>query len=508
MAGRFARNSVFGTLAGLATALGSFLGMVVVARLLGPDGTGTVAYALWILTLAVTFWDLGIHQSLCRFLPDLTARGEGTEADALAAWLLRPTLGLAAAGTGLFVLLGSGDPSGAPAGGTASAGWGGTWSAIAAVFLLQFLASFGIGRLKGLQRFDWAAACTAAGLPLQLAAVALGAWFAGADGAIAGYGAASLLPLAACAGALRPGAARLDRVLRTRVIRYALYSWGAALTAAIVWSRLEIFFLQRYCGSEAVALFTIGFTFSNLAAQGPVLLTGGLLPYFAENYGQQRRDRIASAYATATRLLAFLLFPACLGLAAILPVLLPLVYGAAYAAAVPVAAILVVGAVAGATGAVGSQMIYAHERSDFIFASGLVGAALTVAAGFLIVPRFGMMGAALARMAIHGVMVGIGAWFITRRFGYPLPLRALGRLLLAALLSAAAAGAVIRAAPVPAALPAAIAAGILAYALAVRLLHALPPDDTARLSALASRLPGRARGPLCNLIGLLSPRRA
>lgn len=499
---RFARNSLFSTLAGLATALGSFLSMVIVARLLGPAGTGTIAYALWLAILAVTFADFGIFQTLTRYLPELTAEGDDRTARDLAAWLLRPFLAFAVLGAALFAWLGT------TAAGPVPDSPARIWWLIGLLFTLQLLASFGIGLLRGMQRFDAAARLTLASLAMQLAAVAVGAALDGVEGALFGYCAGSLLPLGALLGAL-PRRAAVDPALRRRVLRFALFSWAGALTLAMVWSRLEIFFLQRYFGAETVALFTVGFTFANLASQGPLLLTGGLLAFFSEAYGQRRTDRIHSAYATATRLMAFLLLPACLGLAAILPALLPLVYGPAYAAAVPAASVLVAGAAIGATGSVGSQMIYAHDRSDFIFASGLVGAALTVLAGFLVVPHFGLMGAALARTAIHAVMLGLGAWFITRRFGCPMPLRALGKLLLAALLCAGAASLCIHLVRDPvAALVLAVGSGAAVYLAAVRALGALPESDIDRLRSLASRIPGLARGPMAGLLTLIAPRKA
>lgn len=502
MSSRFARNSLFSTLGGLATALGSFLSMVIVARLLGPSGTGTIAYALWLATLAVTIADFGIVQTLTRYLPELTAEGDDRTARDLAAALLRPCLALAILGAVLFGWLGTGAAGPTPDSPTH------IWWLIGLLFTLQFVASFGLGLLRGLQRFDTAAKLTVLSFLLQLAAVAAGALADGVEGALFGYCAGSLLPIGAIVAAL-PRRHAVDPGLRRRVLRFALFSWAGALTVAFVWSRLEVFFLQRSFGAEAVALYTIGFTFSNLASQGPLLLTGGLLAYFSENFGQRRTDRIGIAYTTATRLMAFLLLPACFGLAAILPALLPLVYGQAYAPAVPAACVLVAGAAIGATGSVGSQMIYAHDRSDFIFASGLVGAVLTILSGFLVIPQFGLMGAAVARTAIHAVMLGLGAWFITRRFGYPMPMRELCRLLVAALLCAGAASLCIHLVRDPrSALVLAVASGAVVYIAAVRALGALPQSDIERLRRLLGRIPVLVRGPMSGLLTLLAPRRA
>lgn len=501
MSERFARNSLFSTLAGLGTALGSLLSMVLVARLLGPAGTGQIAYGLWIAVLAVTFADFGIYQSLTRYLPALTAEQGEEAARALGAYLLRPALAFAvlgALGFAYWALT-------APAGGAVPPT---TWGLIGLLFLLQLVASFGLGALRGMQRFDLAAKLTLASLALQLLAVAAGALLAGVNGALLGYCAGQILPIAALGRVLRHPAVA-DKALRRRVMRFALFAWAGALTNILIWSRLEIPFLQHYHDVETVALFTASLTFANLASQGPLLLTGALLPHFAESHARQSLDQLRSTYATATRVMALLLFPTCFGLAAILPALLPLVYGPAFVGALPAGEILVAGAAVGASGAVGSQMIYARERSDFIFLSGLAGAALSVAACFAVIPQFGLVGAAWARLAVHSFMVAFGSWFVWRRLDCPIPLVALAKMSGAALLCAAAARLciVVIANPVLA-IAVAIPSSAVVYAFAIRLFAALPPQDIARLTAFAARLPTGMRPPVTGVLTLLAPSRA
>lgn len=500
MSERFARNSLFSTLAGLATALSSLLSMLIVARLLGTTGTGQVAYVLWIVTLAVTFADLGIYQSLLRYLPAVSAERDADAAVALGSWLLRPGLVIVLLGLIGFAVWAVEAPQGTLL--TPQSRW-----LIGLLFALQLLASFGLGMLRGMQRFDIAARLVIASLGLQLLGVAVGAMSAGVNGALLGYAAGQILPLAVAAQALRRPAA-VDRALRARVVRFALFSWVGSLMMLLIWSRLEIMFLQHYQGVEAVALYTAGLTFSNLASQGPLLLTGALLPHFAESHARQAADQLRDNYATATRIMALLLLPTCFGLAAILPVVLPLAYGPAFGGAVQAGEILVAGAAIGASGAVGSQMIYARERSDFIFVSSLIGACLSVAACCLVIPRFGLVGAAWVRLMVHGFMVACGSWFIWKRLGCPIPLGALAKMAVSALLSAMVARLCVLLIQRPdLAIVAAVAAGGLVYVAAIRASRAVPQQDVGRLVGFASRLPPRLRLPVTGALSLLAPTR-
>ena len=61
-----------------------------------------------------------------------------------------------------------------------------------------------------------------------------------------------------------------------RTIRYARFAGAAAVANSFVWSRIEIFFLDRYWGREEIAFFSIALMLSSMASQGPALLTGAL----------------------------------------------------------------------------------------------------------------------------------------------------------------------------------------------------------------------------------------
>lgn len=483
--GGFARNSVFGAVAGFAAALSSVLGTVIVAHSLGVENTGIIAFALWVVIVAAAIADLGVQQSLARYIPELIAAGKTGQADRLATVLRWPVLAtacIALAGFGIYALW-QARPSEEAA----------LWLLVGLACALQTIAGFTYGKLRGEQRFDRVAVVTGASVACQLGGIAIGSLTFGVPGAIAGYCAGSALPAALVLRGKRSDVA-LGPELRARLTRYSLYAWAAALASTVVWSRAEVFFLQQSAGSVAVGLFSVGVTLANIAAQGPMLLTAALLPRFSESFGKGAIAEMQVAYATATRVLALLVLPACFGLAAVMPVVLPMMYGQAFADAVPAATVLVLAAGIGAISSVGTSVVLAMDRSDFIFISGLLAAALTVFAGVTVIPMFGLMGAAWARAAVQAAAVMLGCWFVLRRLRFPLPLADLGKLLLAASLCAVAARFCLDLVPGAFSLPVAIVAGAAAYVTAVRMLRALPPGDIERLWAMNGPLPTGLRG--------------
>jgi O-antigen/teichoic acid export membrane protein len=89
MSARLLRNSILGSLSGLCPLIASFVSGVIVARTLGVDAVGTIAFSIWMVLTAVTIADLGIPISLARFLPELLVKHQQSEAAALVAGLFR-----------------------------------------------------------------------------------------------------------------------------------------------------------------------------------------------------------------------------------------------------------------------------------------------------------------------------------------------------------------------------------------------------------------------------------
>jgi len=135
----------------------------------------------------------------------------------------------------------------------------------------------------------------------------------------------------------------------------------------------------------------------------------------------------------------------------------------------------------------------AMDRSDVIFATGLVLAIFSIIAGFTVIPTYGLIGAAWARAAIQICGVAFGSWFLFRRLHFPLPFAGLLRLLLAAALCGIAARACMWLTTGVTSLVLAVIGGVVAYAIAVRVLHGLHPPDADRLRLLCRGFPAVLR---------------
>jgi O-antigen/teichoic acid export membrane protein len=492
MSGRFLKNTLYGSLTALSTTLGGFVVNVIVARLLGVSETGSYTFAIWIVAISSTLTGAGLPFTLTRYLPEIADRLGATSPLELARFLLTPSLMLNAVPTllaGSYAIWLALNPI-SDAATVKSAGIEDPvcWMLIGLCCSTQAIADYAKGYLRGVHHLDRVARLSTGGICIQLVFMAIGTAMFGLRGSLAGYFLGGVLPIIALRD-LRGIEGHASVELRRRISIYARYRWASEIASAFVFSRVEVFFLQLTATSPSVGLFAAALTISNLAAQGPLMLTWGLLPHFTEQFSRNDLDSLKATYATATRLLAFLVFPCCFGLAAILPALLPVLYGTSFSGAVPAAAILVLGGSLTATSAIGTSVIWAMERSHIDLYFGLIGAAFSVLVGFPLIAHFGLLGAAVARVATQGLVVGLGIWYIANRLGFSLPWAGLARLAVSAAFCALIAHSTLSVFHGILGLPLAIGLGAGAYILAVSITGALDDSDVDRMSNAFHRLP-------------------
>ena len=274
MSKELAKSTVLNAVASIAIIVGGFFTTVIVARLLGPEAVGVVAYAAFIITLSIAILDIGIPGALMRFLPELEADGQDRQAGALIRFYFVPYLIASALyAAGLILLL---DPASFSADGAYS-GKLLVWL-IAGAVLTQSLASFYYGALRGRMQFLSFAKFTLISALLQLATAWVGSRLFGISGAMAAPITGFLLAaIVAFRSLAYPGA--VGRALNLRVANFAWRTWGSFVLTTLAWSRMEIYFLKHSWGDHAAGLFAAGLNLANLALQLPLLLTGALLPF-------------------------------------------------------------------------------------------------------------------------------------------------------------------------------------------------------------------------------------
>ncbi len=123
--------------------------------------------------------------------------------------------------------------------------------------MAQGLAALNTAHLTGSQRFNTLAKVNAVSSASLVIGLIAGVHFFGVIGGLAGYIAGALFPAALSLSMMLregDGGSQPDPELRARVWKYAVTTWLAAIVSSIVWSRAEIFFIDRYWSAHEAAI--------------------------------------------------------------------------------------------------------------------------------------------------------------------------------------------------------------------------------------------------------------
>ncbi|PWV99189.1 O-antigen/teichoic acid export membrane protein [Hoeflea marina] len=495
------RNSALNAGAGLTLLIAGFVSSVVVARLLGPGASGTIAFSLWLVTTGTLIAELGTGVSLLRLLPQLAARGHDLAARRrFAAYLAWPVVFSTTVFTlGYAVVAALSDRS----------QWHDLPSEIVVVtgvlFFVQSIGSYSKNYLIGEQRLGGFMKLSLASAAMQLACVTLGAWHFGVPGALAGYACGQFILFVATVSILRSRPDNCGLSMR-QVASSSLVVIIEYIVAAVFLARPEIVFLQYFRDAETVGLYAVALSLANLALQLPIQLTGSLLPYYSGHLERNGGLLPGGVFETVVRNFAYLTLPISFGLAAVAEPLVTSIYGAAFREAGIFVAILAVAAPASVFLQLCTQYVFSIDRPGIRLMTALFGAISMVLGLLLIVPAYGGEGAA----AVRGlVLVGMCVYIVrfTRLSASSASLvPSLARITLAAVLCAVSAWLVTGVVDGLPGVLLAVLGGIAVYLAGLRVLGAVSRDDRASLHAIGAKVPAKARPFYLSVVTLVAAR--
>ncbi|ACA18391.1 polysaccharide biosynthesis protein [Methylobacterium sp. 4-46] len=370
------------------------------ARLLGAAAYGTFATAFNAAALVALFAAGGLPLTASRFLPVYLSNGARAEARAYLDTVAAATVGGGLLGSGILAaaaaMLGADDP------GLACA-----LAAASPLVLLLATAQTATALLQALHRPFAAEAAfllvrpiAATGMGAVLALPAFG--LLDAVTALIAVSLASLAALLATADALRRAIARHALTARGRPSLGVWVRPGLLLLflvgGAALAERLDVMVVSAFADPEAAGIYSVAARFAALISLGTAAATVRALPMLAEQLGRGDRDAAARTLAQASRAALALAAAAGLGLAIAAGPLLGL-FGAGFRSGTTALCLLAAAHMALAAGGAASTALIASGNERRIATVTGLGILANVTANLLLVPRFGMTGAAAATLA-------------------------------------------------------------------------------------------------------------
>jgi len=279
---------------------------------------------------------------------------------------------------------------------------------------------------------------------------------------------------AARAGAERPFG-RPERGLGS--FARAVLPFAAIFTLGILYFRQDVLVVGALRSESETGLYGVATTLYALTLLAPISVMSAVFPRLSAAFGKARDD-----YHEATVLTSKLLTVEGVLVAIVLiaagPFIVRLLYGASYLAAVPTLSLLAaILPIHGVNAALGQAMQAAHLQHEMLgLTAGAVAVNLVLL--LLLVPPFGILGAAMALLITSALSALVLGWIYHRRIS---PF-ALGARSLLALLAVVAPISVVLASPDRLRLPAA-ALGLVLLAAGARVSGLLAARDLSRIAA-------------------------
>jgi O-antigen/teichoic acid export membrane protein len=370
----------------------------VLARLLGPNRYGVYALVMTIVIFFHLLSRLGIAETVRRYVAELDGRAERPVAALVAGRGL--VFALIAGGTAAVILALAASPMAVFFGRMELRGY----LLIGAAILVPMLAGSVLRNvLRGLQQYQYFVRMNLFISPLWVAAsllvIVLGGGITGLLLVTLGLELLSLLVLGWWTRkeiGIRLGLT-LPPALAQRMVRYNFAVAGLIVLNSVVWQRSELLFLGRFSGSEQVAFYNVSFALTgSLAALVPGPLLGVLLPGLTYARGAADPARFTAIFNTAVRYLAMLTIPICLFGIPLAGGIIQVLYGHQFAPASVVLQILFLSVFFAVLGDAAGSTLLGEESQGWLLKTGAIAAVGSLLLDFLLIPRFGSVGAAIA----------------------------------------------------------------------------------------------------------------
>ena len=195
-----------------------------------------------------------------------------------------------------------------------------------------------------------------------------------------------------------------------------LYSFPILLSGIISYGAA---YADRFIVSGLLSLSALGvYNFSLLIASAigfmSIPFNNILMPKFSEMFGRNEKEMIASTVGVSSTLLSYIYVPSALGIAALAPVILNLLGGGAYVAGADPLRIIMFFTAIFITQNIITQAIASVRRTRLFLYSSAFALATNVALSIILIPRYGLTGAALGYSSVYAVTFAILYYFAKR----------------------------------------------------------------------------------------------
>lgn len=489
---RAIKNVLFSFINNFVMLLNGIVMSVIIARYLGPQNLGKFHLVTWAVGVALLFINLGIAMSLNKHVAEYDGRNDRRSIAGVINFMLGIRIVASLVVTSMLIIFS----------GTISnyfelpdAKWYFIWAAIP--ILPSAMGEIFGASLTGIQKYHYSTVISLIIMPLAfgLSLAAL----------IAGYGIIGLMVVSAITATLSfvakywavrrehllDWSARLTPEVRSGVTRFNLGVTAMNFLDAIVWQRSEVFFLGKFRPIQEVGFYSLAFGFTTSAVSFfASAISNVLIPIHSKAFGAQNQKGMEDIYQKSIQYLALVSLPLAVGGAVLADRIIHTMYGDEYLPASTVMAILFISSAGARVGAGFSSVMYSSNLVHIKIYFAIIWAVVNIGLDLFLIPRYGLMGAAVANSATQLVAVFTGPFIIYYFFRFAFPIAVFFRVIASALTMGV--GVWLLKAVFPGTVGALVLVGIGAviYLISVILFRAVSIGDVELFKQLGDRMPG------------------
>jgi len=277
---------------------------------------------------------------------------------------------------------------------------------------------------RGFNRVTWTAAVQSAmsiarvGFAIGLVVLGFGALGA-FSGYVLGYAVGALLGAVLCwrLYATFEEAETTEPGLLRKVLRYSV-PLTATKGAGAIDNRIDTILVGILINTTAVGYYTLAKQISDFAVMPATSMGFTMSPTLGEQKANDELRRAATLYEQSLKHTLLLYIPACFGLAVVAEPLIRYVFSGEYLGATPVLQVFSLYVFIHAVNKITSDGLDFLGRADDRAVAKILMALANLGLNLLFIPRFGVVGAAVATVITYSLYTGTNVYFIYQELGF------------------------------------------------------------------------------------------
>jgi len=220
-----------------------------------------------------------------------------------------------------------------------------------------------------------------------------------------------------------PKSFKIPKELSNKVIRYTFNIYWVTALSMIVWQKSELFFLKVYSELEEIAYYSIAFNIAMIMTGFTALFSTVIFPVLSSYYGAGDREGIQNVYNKSIKAILIFYLPICIIVIVVAKPMVSVMYSSQFLAVSPLLIILMASSIFSAVGILFANLLLAVNRADIQAKYVSLIALTNIILDFILIPRYGATGAALANSSIRIMSFPIWMWIIKKQLGFHYPTR-------------------------------------------------------------------------------------